>query len=49
MFENMNKAIAQYRFVPTIDRVFDFNDAKAAYIYQQNSQHLGKIVIAASP
>ncbi len=46
MFADMNKAIALHKLKPAIDRVFGFDDAKAAYAHQQNGQHFGKIVIA---
>lgn len=48
MFAAMNRAISHAKLKPVIDRVFDFNDAKAAYLYQQSGGHLGKIVIAIS-
>jgi NADPH:quinone reductase-like Zn-dependent oxidoreductase len=47
MFAAMNKAITLAKFKPTIDRVFPFDDAKAAYLHQQSGQAFGKIVIAA--
>lgn len=46
MFAAMNRAIANSKLRPVIDRVFDFADAKAAYQHQQSGSHLGKIVIA---
>lgn len=48
MFAAMNRAIDGARLKPVIDRVFDFADAKAAYMHQQSGTHLGKIVIAIS-
>jgi NADPH:quinone reductase-like Zn-dependent oxidoreductase len=48
MFAAMNKAIASAKLKPLIDRVFDFADAKAAYLYQQSGGHMGKIVIRGS-
>ena len=48
MFAAMNRAIAQSKLKPVIDRVFDFADAKAAYLHQQSGGHLGKVVIAIS-
>jgi len=45
MFANMNRAIAQHGLKPAIDRVFAFEDAKAAYAHQQSGAHFGKIVI----
>lgn len=49
MFAAMNSAIALHRMQPAIDRVFAFDEAKAAYAYQQTGQHFGKIVIAVAP
>ncbi|MFN3657170.1 MAG: zinc-dependent alcohol dehydrogenase family protein [Pseudolabrys sp.] len=46
MFAAMNRAIVQSGFQPVIDRVFPFEDAKAAYAHQQSGNHFGKIVIA---
>jgi NADPH:quinone reductase-like Zn-dependent oxidoreductase len=46
MFESMNKAIALTGFKPVIDRSFAFEDAKAAYLYQQSGGVFGKVVIA---
>jgi NADPH:quinone reductase-like Zn-dependent oxidoreductase len=45
MFAAMNKAISSVKFNPVIDRVFPFDDAKAAYAFHQGGQHFGKIVI----
>ena len=46
MFADMNRAVGLHRLKPTIDRIFPFEDAKAAYLHQQSGQHFGKIVIA---
>ena len=46
MFAAMNKAIALHKLRPAIDRVFAFDDAKAAYLHQQSGAHFGKIVIS---
>jgi NADPH:quinone reductase-like Zn-dependent oxidoreductase len=46
MFAAMNRAIAQAQLKPVIDRVFPFNEARAAYDYLQSSSHFGKVVIA---
>lgn len=46
MFAAMNCAIGQHKLQPSIDRVFGFDDAKAAYAHQQSASHFGKIVIA---
>ena len=48
MFAAINRAIVQTNFKPAIDKVFAFNDAKAAYAYQQNGAHFGKVVISAA-
>ena len=45
MFEAMNRAIELGKLKPVIDRVFDFNDARAAYEYLASGQHFGKVVI----
>ena len=45
MFEAMNQAIALHRITPIIDRVFNFEDAKAAYHHLQTQTHFGKVVI----
>jgi NADPH:quinone reductase-like Zn-dependent oxidoreductase len=47
MFERMNRAIARHRVEPVIDRVFEFEDARAAYHHMRAAQHFGKIVIRA--
>ena len=47
MFAAMNRAIAQAKFRPAIDKVFGFDDAKAAYQHQQSGAHFGKVVISA--
>ena len=49
MFANMNRAIAQHGLKPAIDRVFAFEDAKAAYAHQHGAGHFGKIVIVMAP
>lgn len=45
MFEAMNRAIEVGRLEPVIDRVFDFNDARAAYEHLASGKHFGKVVI----
>lgn len=45
LFVELLKAIAQNGIEPVIDRVFDFDDAPAAYEYLASAQHLGKVVI----
>jgi NADPH:quinone reductase-like Zn-dependent oxidoreductase len=46
MFERMNRAIATHAMVPVVDRVFGFDDALAAYRYQQAGRFIGKVAIA---
>ncbi len=45
MFEAMNRAIAQHKLRPVIDRVFSFTEAKEALAYLESGSHFGKIVI----
>jgi NADPH:quinone reductase-like Zn-dependent oxidoreductase len=45
MFEAMNRAIAANKIKPVIDKVFGFDDAKAAYQHMASGAHFGKIVI----
>jgi NADPH:quinone reductase-like Zn-dependent oxidoreductase len=46
MFENMNRALAQWQLHPVIDKVFSFDGARDAYRYLAEARHLGKVVIA---
>jgi NADPH:quinone reductase-like Zn-dependent oxidoreductase len=45
MFVELLRAVSQNRIEPVIDRVFDLDDAVAAYEYLASAQHLGKVVI----
>ena len=45
MFEAMNRAISASAIKPVIDKVFGFDDAKAAYQHMASGAHFGKIVI----
>ena len=45
-FEAMNRAIAQHRLRPLIDRVFPFDAARDAYRHFAARRHAGKVVIA---
>jgi NADPH:quinone reductase-like Zn-dependent oxidoreductase len=47
-FLAMNRAIAVNRLKPVIDRVFPFEEAKAAYRYYQEARPFGKVVISQS-
>jgi NADPH:quinone reductase-like Zn-dependent oxidoreductase len=44
-FERMNAAITAHRLVPVIDRVFDFEQAPAAYRHLEQAAHFGKVVL----
>ena len=41
----MNDFISEHELRPLIDRVFEFEDATAAYEYMENGDFMGKIVI----
>lgn len=45
MFEAMNRAIAQNRITPVIDKAFQFDDAVKALRMLKAGEHFGKIVI----
>ena len=45
MFEQMLNAMVVNNIKPIIDKVFDFNDAAAAYRHLQSASHFGKVVI----
>ena len=45
-FEAMNRFITEHQLRPVVDRVFDFEDAAAAFDYMDSNQHFGKIVIS---
>jgi NADPH:quinone reductase-like Zn-dependent oxidoreductase len=45
MFEDMNRAIAQHRMKPIIDRTFPFEQAREALHYLEEGAHFGKVVI----
>ena len=45
MFEDMNKAIVKYSIKPVIDKVYDFENAKDAFLEMQNAGHFGKLVV----
>lgn len=44
-FEQMNRAIAFHALRPVIDRIFDFEDARAAFEYFEHGSRIGKVVI----
>jgi NADPH:quinone reductase-like Zn-dependent oxidoreductase len=45
-FEDMNRAIAQHKLKPAIDKVFPFAEAQEALKYVAAGSHFGKVVIA---
>ena len=45
VFSAMNRVIEHGKIRPIIDRIFDFNDAPAAFSYLESAQHFGKICI----
>lgn len=44
-FETMNRFIVEQRIRPVIDRVFEFEQAAAAYDYLESGAHVGKVVV----
>jgi NADPH:quinone reductase-like Zn-dependent oxidoreductase len=45
-FEALNEAVARAALRPVVDRVFPFEQAKAAYDHLKTGAHLGKVVVA---
>ncbi len=45
MFEAMNRAIAQNKMQPIVDRAFPFDKAVEAYQYMESGAHFGKVVV----
>jgi NADPH:quinone reductase-like Zn-dependent oxidoreductase len=45
MFEEMNAAIEKAKMRPVIDRVFDLDHAREAFVHMKSASHFGKIVI----
>lgn len=44
--EDFSRAVADGGLKPVIDRVFAFDEARAAFSHLQSAQHVGKVVIA---
>jgi NADPH:quinone reductase-like Zn-dependent oxidoreductase len=44
-FEALNAFLEQHRIKPTIDKVFDYKDARAAFDLMESGEFFGKIVI----
>ncbi|HKY04805.1 MAG TPA: zinc-binding dehydrogenase, partial [Blastocatellia bacterium] len=45
MFEAMTRAIALHKMKPVVDRVFPFEETRAAFEHMQSGAHFGKICI----
>ncbi|MGD8839293.1 MAG: NAD(P)-dependent alcohol dehydrogenase [Gammaproteobacteria bacterium] len=45
MFESMNAALAANRVHPVVDRVFEFDEARAAFHAMRAAGHFGKLVV----
>jgi NADPH:quinone reductase-like Zn-dependent oxidoreductase len=45
MFEDLGRALSASRIVPIVDRVFAFDEARAAYEYLASGAHFGKVVV----
>ena len=48
-FQNFNRALAVNQIHPVVDRVFDFEDAPAAYEHLAAAGHFGKVVVSIAP
>jgi NADPH:quinone reductase-like Zn-dependent oxidoreductase len=46
MLEDLARFVALHRIKPVVDRVFPFDQARAAYEYLDSGSHFGKVVIA---
>ncbi len=46
MFEAMNRAVRAHRLRPIVDRVFGFDEARAAYEHLRGASHFAKLAIA---
>ncbi len=44
-FARMNRALAEHRLEPVVDRVFAFEEAPAAFSYLASGAHFGKVVV----
>jgi len=43
------KALEAWNVHPCVDRVFPFEEVRAAYSYLQSQKHIGKVVIEVTP
>ena len=48
MFGRMNEAVVRWGLRPVVDRVFPFDDVRAAYAHLERATHIGKVVVAVS-
>ena len=46
MFEAMNRVLESQQIRPVVDRVFAFDQSKAAYEYLESGAHFGKVVLS---
>jgi NADPH:quinone reductase-like Zn-dependent oxidoreductase len=44
-FERMMNAVELHKLEPIVDRVFEFDDAPAAYHHLESAKHFGKVVV----
>jgi NADPH:quinone reductase-like Zn-dependent oxidoreductase len=49
MQEQFHRALEANKIHPVIDRVFNFDQVKEAYVFMQSARHFGKIVIELKP
>lgn len=45
MFEEMNRAIEHNKIQPVIDKIFEFDQAPAAFRHLESGQHFGKVIV----
>jgi NADPH:quinone reductase-like Zn-dependent oxidoreductase len=48
MLAQLLQTVERHRIVPVVDRVFDFDDAPAAYAHLQSGRHIGKVLVRVS-
>jgi NADPH:quinone reductase-like Zn-dependent oxidoreductase len=42
---SLGKVLARHSIRPIVDKVFAFEEAKSAWVYQRTQKHFGKVVI----
>ena len=45
MLVQLLQTVAMHRIEPVVDRVFDFDEALAAYAHLQSGRHVGKVLV----